>query len=127
MPLKAEKSADLAQILPDVGEPIARNGRTCRAIITALDFSETLQISSSGADYDFTVKIAKEALGSARSKLKRSRRPPAQMCFNAIRKVPIEESESMPIAGSVNRMEICLRSTEGHAALGSGALADLAV
>ena len=69
MSIKQEKAADLAGILEEVGEPVVWNGRTFRAIITPIESSETLQIGGFGEDYDFTIKIAKAALGRSRPKL----------------------------------------------------------
>ena len=63
MTLKAEKAADLAEIVSEMGEPVVWNGRTYRAIITAIESMETLQIGGFGEEYDFTVKIAKAVLG----------------------------------------------------------------
>ena len=69
MSLKEEKANDLAGIVAEIGEPVVWNGRTYKAIITALELSDTLQIGGFGENYDFTVKIAKSALGKDRPKL----------------------------------------------------------
>ena len=68
MPLHDEKSAALDEMLSEVGEPVVWNGRTLKAIITSVESSGTLQIGGFGEEYDFTVKIAKAALGGARPK-----------------------------------------------------------
>ncbi len=69
MLLKDEKAADLFAIVAEIAEPVIWNGRTYKAIITSIESSDTLQIGGFGEDYDFTVKIAKAALGKARPKL----------------------------------------------------------
>jgi hypothetical protein len=69
MSLKDEKAADAAELLAEIGEPVVWNGNTYNAIITALDLSDILQIGGFGENYDFTVKIAKAALGDARPQL----------------------------------------------------------
>jgi len=69
MKLRDEKAVDLSEILQDIGEPVIWNGRTYRAIITATDASDALQIGGFGEEYDFVVKIAKAALGRARPKV----------------------------------------------------------
>ena len=68
MPLHDEKSAALDEMLSEVGEPVVWNGRTLKAIITSVESSGTLQIGGFGEEYDFTVKIAKAALGGTRPK-----------------------------------------------------------
>lgn len=69
MSFKAEKAADLAEIVSEIGEPVVWNGRTYRAIITAIESLETLQIGGFSEEYDFTVKIAKVVLGRSRPKV----------------------------------------------------------
>jgi len=67
--LKSEKAADLAEIVAEIGEPVVWNGRAYRAIITSIESSNILQIGGFSEEYDFTVKIAKAALGKARPKV----------------------------------------------------------
>jgi len=69
MSLKDERAADAAELLAEIGEPVVWNGQTYNAIITAVDLSDVLQVGGFGENYDFTVKIAKAALGDARPKL----------------------------------------------------------
>jgi hypothetical protein len=91
--MKHEKAADLAQILDEVGEPVTWNGRTYRAIITAIESSETLQIGGFGEEYDFTVKLAKEALGKSRPKVNEA----IQFDGKAYRIARVSESPSYPL------------------------------
>ena len=67
--MKEEKAADLAGIVTEIGEPVVWNGRTYRAIITAIESLESLQIGGFSEEYDFTVKIAKASLGKDRPKV----------------------------------------------------------
>lgn len=67
--IKAEKTADIADILGDIGEPVTWDGKTFHAIITSIDQSDTLQIGGFAEEYDFTVKIPKTALGGTRPKV----------------------------------------------------------
>ena len=69
MSLKDEKAADVAGIVAEIGEPVAWNGRSYQAIITSIESSNILQIGGFSEEYDFTVKIPKAALGSARPKV----------------------------------------------------------
>ena len=69
MSLKEEKAADLAGIVAEIGEPVIWNNRTYKAIITSIESSEILQIGGFGEEYDFTVKIARTALGATRPKV----------------------------------------------------------
>ncbi len=93
MSIKHEKAADLAQILDEVGEPVTWDGRTYRAIITAVESSETLQIGGFGEEYDFTVKIAKAELGRVRPKVNEA----IQFDGKTYRIARVSESPSYPI------------------------------
>jgi len=93
MALKSEKTADLAGIVAEIGEPVVWNGRTYRAIITSIESLETLQIGGFGEEYDFTVKIAKPALGKARPKANE----PIQFDGKTYRISKISESASYPM------------------------------
>jgi hypothetical protein len=91
--LKSEKAADLAGIVAEIGEPVVWNGRTYRAIITSIESSETLQIGGFGEEYDFTVKIAKAALGTARPKVNE----PIQFDGKTYRISKVSESPAYPM------------------------------
>ena len=93
MSIKHEKAADLAGVLDEVGEPVTWNGRTFKAIITSIDSSETLQIGGFGEDYDFTVKIAKSAMGRARPKVNEA----IQFDGNTYRIAKVSESPAYPL------------------------------
>jgi hypothetical protein len=93
MSLKDEKAADLAGIVAEIGEPVVWNGRTYRAIITAIVSSDLLQIGGFSEEYDFTVKIAKAALGSARPKVNE----PIQFDGKTYRISKVSESPAYPM------------------------------
>ncbi len=93
MSIKHEKAADLAGILDEVGEPVVWNGRTYRAIITGVESSESLQIGGFGEEYDFTIKIAKAALGKDRPKLNEA----VQFDGKVYRVSKVSESPSYPL------------------------------
>jgi len=91
--IKDEKAADLAGIVAEIGEPVVWNGRTYRAIITAIESSETLQIGGFGEEYDFTVKIAKASLGNNRPKVNEA----VQFDRKTYRIARVSESPSYPM------------------------------
>ncbi|XHR30905.1 MAG: hypothetical protein ACFUZC_10135 [Chthoniobacteraceae bacterium] len=93
MSLSDEKAADLAGVLDEIGEPVTWNGRNYRAIITGIESSETLQIGGFGEEYDFTVKIAKAALGRVRPKVNEA----IQFDGKIYRVARVSESPSYPL------------------------------
>lgn len=93
MNIKAEKAADLARLLNEIGEPVVWNGRTYHAIITAIESSENLQIGGFSEEYDFTVKIAKAELGRARPKVNEA----IQFDRKTYRVSKVSESPSYPM------------------------------
>ena len=64
MRLSSEKAADMAGIVDEIGEDVAWNGHTYKAIITPLETSDSLQIGGFAEEYDFIVKIPRATLGS---------------------------------------------------------------
>ncbi|XHR27614.1 MAG: hypothetical protein ACFUZC_16940 [Chthoniobacteraceae bacterium] len=93
MSLSDEKAADLAGLLNEIGEPVIWNGHTYRAIITAIESMESLQIGGFGEEYDFTVKIAKAALGHCRPKVNEA----IQFDRKTYRISKVSESPSYPM------------------------------
>lgn len=93
MNIQDEKAADLACIVAEIGEPVVWNGRTYRAIITAIESLETLQIGGFGEEYDFTVKIAKASLGNNRPKVNEA----VQFDRKTYRIARVSESPSYPM------------------------------
>ena len=69
MSIKDEMAADASHILTEIGEPVLWNGRLFHAIISQIEFSDTLQIGGFDQEYDFSVKIPKASLGPVRPKL----------------------------------------------------------
>lgn len=91
--LQCEKTADIADILSDIGELVVWEGKTYSAIITSVDQIDTLQIGGFAEEYDFTVKIPKAALGLARPKVK----DPIQFDDKTWRISKVSESPSYPM------------------------------
>jgi hypothetical protein len=57
MSLREEKAADLAQLLQEIGEPVAWNGTTYQALVTAAVFSQEFVVGGFADAADFAVKI----------------------------------------------------------------------
>lgn len=66
MSLKAEKSADLAAIIAEMGEPIIWNGQTIQGLISAPVTAQELDIGGLVESADFTIKVARSAFSDQR-------------------------------------------------------------
>ena len=69
MSIEDEMAADAAEILAEIGEPVTWNGRTYPALATDPTAGEDLNLGGFTGTGDFTVKIMRAALGTARPKL----------------------------------------------------------
>lgn len=69
MSIKDEMAADAAEIVAEIGEPVTWNGRTYPALVTDAIAGEDLNLGGFTGTGDFTVKIMRAALGTARPKL----------------------------------------------------------
>jgi len=67
--MKHEKAADLAQILDEVGEPVAWNGRTFKALVSDPAIGEHLDLGGFTGAGDFTIKIPRTAFDARLPKL----------------------------------------------------------
>lgn len=66
MNLKSEKSADLAEIVAEMGEPIVWKGQTIQALISAPVTAQELDIGGIVESADFTIKVARSVFFSQR-------------------------------------------------------------
>jgi hypothetical protein len=64
--LKSEKSADLAKILAEMGEPVVWNGQTIQGLISAPITAQELDIGGIVESADFTIKVARSAFTAQR-------------------------------------------------------------
>ena len=69
MSIKEEKTADLAGILDEVGEPVTWNGRTLRALVSDPAIGEHLDLGGFTGTGDFTIKIPRATFGAQLPKL----------------------------------------------------------
>lgn len=69
MSLRDEMAADAAEILAEISEPVVWKGRTYPALVSDPAIGEDLGIGGFTGAGDFTVKIMRSALGSARPRL----------------------------------------------------------
>ena len=69
MKLNSEKSADLAQILDEVGEPVIWNGRTFKALVSDPAIGENLELGGFTGTGDFTIKIPRTSFDKRLPKL----------------------------------------------------------
>lgn len=69
MSIHDEIAADAAEILSEIGESVSWNGRTFSALVSDPTIGEDLGLGGFSGTGDFTVKIMRSALGTARPKL----------------------------------------------------------
>jgi len=69
MNLKAEKAADLAGVLTEVGEPVVWNGHTYQALVSDPAVGEHLDLGGFTGTGEFTVKIPRTAFHKRRPRM----------------------------------------------------------